>query len=430
MAAASVYLMVPMLLRALGPELFGLWSALQSLIAMMAFADFGVGNGMVNAIATANATNDQPELSRTVSSGAFLLTLIAFGLSMVALLAWPILPSLVLPGNSSDVPLETVATGLAIFIGSALISMPLSCGDRVASAMQEGFVLHPIRALAQILAMSCVYLAINLNGGFSAVCLATLAPGVLASAATWGWVVKGRPWLMPRSSHINLHHCKSLFRSGIAFLLIQIIAIAGFNIDTLLIARHAGATAAAEFAVANRFFSLALVLSNIVLAPLWPAYADASARGENGWALRTFLYSVLAAGGVGMAVTGALYSTHAWLLPVWVGDTLVIDRRLLAATAAWTTVLMIGSAVAMFWNGMHWLRLQCLLGLAFVGVSLPIKCWCAQQGNLVAFIVTNLACFLCLELIPGIAFTLLIFRRQQRQKASADFQDQSGGSTI
>ena len=40
-------LTVPLTLRYLGPELYGLWLTMSSVMAMFAFADLGVGNGLL-----------------------------------------------------------------------------------------------------------------------------------------------------------------------------------------------------------------------------------------------------------------------------------------------------------------------------------------------------------------------------------------------
>ena len=42
---------VPLTLHYLGPERYGMWMTISSLAALLAFADLGIGNGMLNAIA-------------------------------------------------------------------------------------------------------------------------------------------------------------------------------------------------------------------------------------------------------------------------------------------------------------------------------------------------------------------------------------------
>src|SRR6202042_1779317 len=68
---------VPLTLRYLGNERFGLWMTISSVLAMAAFADFGVGNGVLNTVAQAFGEDDSLGVRRAVSSGFAVLSSIA-----------------------------------------------------------------------------------------------------------------------------------------------------------------------------------------------------------------------------------------------------------------------------------------------------------------------------------------------------------------
>src|SRR5512144_3326213 len=59
---------VPMALGYLGSERYGLWMTVTSLTAMLAFADFGMGNGLLNAIASADGHDDEAAAAGATSS--------------------------------------------------------------------------------------------------------------------------------------------------------------------------------------------------------------------------------------------------------------------------------------------------------------------------------------------------------------------------
>jgi O-antigen/teichoic acid export membrane protein len=48
---ASGILLVPLAVRYLGAERFGLWAAITALAPIMALADLGIGNGLINTMA-------------------------------------------------------------------------------------------------------------------------------------------------------------------------------------------------------------------------------------------------------------------------------------------------------------------------------------------------------------------------------------------
>src|SRR5262245_43745518 len=49
---------IPLTVHYLGNERFGLWMAISSVLAMANFADFGIGNGVLNTVADAFGKND------------------------------------------------------------------------------------------------------------------------------------------------------------------------------------------------------------------------------------------------------------------------------------------------------------------------------------------------------------------------------------
>src|ERR1035438_2793792 len=68
---------VPLTLKYLGNERFGLWMTISSVLAMASFADFGVGNGVLSNVAKAFGKDDMEGVRKTVSSGFALLNSIA-----------------------------------------------------------------------------------------------------------------------------------------------------------------------------------------------------------------------------------------------------------------------------------------------------------------------------------------------------------------
>jgi O-antigen/teichoic acid export membrane protein len=245
-----------------------------------------------------------------------------------------------------------------------------------------------------------------------ALCVASVAPGLLGYCLTWRIVMWNRPWLQPNTTAFSWGRAHRLLKSGIGFFLIQVIGAVGFNMDTLFIAKGLGAVAATDFALTSRYFSVALVIGNILLAPLWPAYADAASRGELSWAKRTLMLSIAFAAAFGLAITGVLYAVSDWLIPLWLGKGFSLGGHLMATMAGWTALSLVGSAIAMFWNGMHWLRLQCVMAVIFTGVSLPLKLWICRNGTLDQFVMLNILCFLTLEVLPGLLCTFLILKRR------------------
>ena len=84
----------------------------------------------------------------------------------------------------------------------------------------------------------------------------------------------------------------------------------------------------------------------MVLAPLWPAYGEAIARGDVEWVRRTLRRSVTIAVSLSALVSAALVMLGPWLIHAWVGTAVLPSLLLLVGLAAWKTVEAGGSALA------------------------------------------------------------------------------------
>src|SRR5437879_5520509 len=69
----AILITVPLTLPYLGEERFGVWMTIASLAATLSFLDLGIGNALINHVASASAANDPPRLRQAISRGLLLL---------------------------------------------------------------------------------------------------------------------------------------------------------------------------------------------------------------------------------------------------------------------------------------------------------------------------------------------------------------------
>src|SRR4029077_5687653 len=68
---------IPLTVHYLGPQRFGLWVAMTSVITLLTFADCGLGYGLMNHIAYANGAGEKDSIRKAISSTFFVLCGIA-----------------------------------------------------------------------------------------------------------------------------------------------------------------------------------------------------------------------------------------------------------------------------------------------------------------------------------------------------------------
>ena len=410
--AACNLALVPVLVGFLGPVQFGIWAAYQSLQGLLIFADFGIGNGMQNAVTVALANGDTRRAQSLISSAFVALlaaagilgALVAIGFNVPSVVAW------VSGGRPGDGELAALRVGVAVFVAAGLLAIPCSCGDRLALAMQEGFVTHATRAMTTIVSFGCVLALVKSQASFASICIATSIPVLAGPLLSWMVVSRGRSWASPAISAVSGGDTRAVLRSGIGFLAVQLTAILGFGLDAILIERYAGPVEVANYAVVQRLFGLVAMVVGIGLAPLWPAYADARARGDYAWIRKTFRRSLFATAVVAGVLSIGLAFLAGPISARWVGNAINPPASLVTAFAAWSFVLACGMAFSYFWNGMHMLRLQAVLGGMFVLVGLPVKVGALQSGSATSVVLVNAIAYFATALLPGAVVTWTVIR--------------------
>jgi O-antigen/teichoic acid export membrane protein len=118
---------------------------------------------------------------------------------------------------------------------------------------------------------------------------------------------------------------------------------------------------------------LAPMVIGFLLAPLWPAYAEAVSRGDTTWAVVAFRRSVRMALLAGTATSIVLLLMGKPLIQLWVGSSIQPSTGLLVAAGVWAVLTCISTAYAVFLNGVGVLRLQVVLAVLMMIANLALS---------------------------------------------------------
>ena len=221
LAVAISFLMIPLTLDYLGTERFGLWMAISSTVAMLSFADLGIGSGLMNAIATAYGKNDIQAIRKKISVGLFLLGVIASVIILIFFIFEGLIPWGKLFNINSELAAEVAVPTITVVVVWFAISMPAGVAIKVLMGLQRGFAANIWLATASIASLICVIGVVHFEGGLPSLATATIAPPIVAGiiAALYLFLKKGT-FLMPQFGNISFDDVKDLAgTSGLFFLL-------------------------------------------------------------------------------------------------------------------------------------------------------------------------------------------------------------------
>ncbi len=294
LSLVTLLVSVPLTVRYLGAERFGLWMAVSALIAFLNLLDFGVGNGLLNRVVEANGIGDAAGIRAAVSSGFFLLCGLAMGLLVVFAVSYPLLPWPALLNVRSPAAAAETGPAVAAFVVTFSLGLPLSVVSRVQLGFQEGLISNLWQIAGNLAGFVGLLAVVSCQGGLVWLVAAVTGLPVLVQVLNGAfYFLRARPGLMPQWSACSAVERRRLAQTGGALFLLQVFALAWNYLDVFVITHAVGLEAAGHYAVLLRMFAVTMV-AQFFIAPLWPAYGDALARSDTGWARRTLRRSLLA----------------------------------------------------------------------------------------------------------------------------------------
>ncbi len=415
LAIACSLIAVPIALDYLGKEQYGLWATVTSLVGMLVFADLGVGNGLMNAVAAANGRDDPQGVRRAVASGVSAVAITAALLLALFLLSWPFVNwnvALAVPADASGAQAGFAVLALIVVF---TLNMPVSTVQKVQYGMQQGRWVSVSQGLAALIGLTLTLAVVHLDlGVVGMVCCFTVA-ALVADAVLGGLFFRRHAAIAPGRADWNREQTVKLMKTGLSFLFLQLGVSLCYASDNLVIAQVLGHEAVAEYSIHQKLFSPLTFMAGLALMPLWSAFGDASARGDMRWIKKTLLVTSSLMLGFGLVGGGLLYASADWLMLHWLKGRITADLSLCLALLLWASVDLTGRGIAMFLNGAGLLKQQMVIVALFVPLCIGLKLLLARQYGLQGIVFGTMLAWLLVH-VP--AYTLLLRRWARSQPAT------------
>jgi O-antigen/teichoic acid export membrane protein len=400
---ATLLAVVPLTLRYLGPERYGLWMTVTSLLMMLSFADLGLGNGLVSAVASASGREDREDTRKAVSTAFVLLGGIGLLLLVAFAVAYPRIPWAWLLNLSSEQLASEAGPAVAVLLGCFALGLPLAVTSRVLTGHQETHRANLWLAAGNVLGLASLSVVVRLHGSLPLLVLAAAgSPVVAALAATAHEFGSRRRWLQPQITSFCPSQARRLLGAGSMFVVLQLAATVLVAADNIIIAHTLGTEAVTQYAVPARLFSVVPVVIGLAMNPFWPAYAEASARGDGAWIRTTLTRSVVLAAVMAGGAAIALVLAGPLILAAWVGEAVRPNTALLLGLGAWGCLSAIGSSVSTALNGLGVLKLQAACATVAMVVAVTTKVVLASRFGLAGVAWGVVPGYAAIVLAPGV----------------------------
>ena len=390
---------VPLVIGQLGAEQYGVYVGLAALVNILLAVDLGLGSALVNEIAEVV----EPERSR--DRIAVLVTSAVYPLVVLVAIAATLLfgfTSIVdvssLLGSPPGFDRSELQRLLLLAFVPYLLSLPLGIVVRVRYGLQEGHRSHLFQVAGYALQVVVLLVAAAAGAGLSWYVV------LLGAGALFGYLfdalalVLSRPWITPRPSRFVRADARRLLGTGSLFLVLGVSAAIGYQTDALVISHFLGASGAATYGASFQLIAVCPLALSLFLNPLWPAYREAIASGDETWVRRSFFRSLATSLPVAAVAGVLLIAAGPELIRAWAGPDVVPPTALMVTGALFVLVAAVSGPMAMMLNGLGILRSQAVAATCMAALNIVLSIRWVQQfgigGPLLATSVTQVCCIL------------------------------------
>jgi O-antigen/teichoic acid export membrane protein len=164
-----------------------------------------------------------------------------------------------------------------------------------------------------------------------------------------------------------------LLSLGLLFFIVQAAGVVAYQTDNIVVARIIDVTAVTQYAVPMQLFMLIPTVFAVLAYPLWPAYREALARGDDRWFRQTVWRSLTLAAGAGFLLSAMLALTATPVIHAWAGSSVNPSTSLVVALAVYSTLFTISTVVAMFLFAVDAVRFLAVSSGVFVVANLGLS---------------------------------------------------------
>jgi O-antigen/teichoic acid export membrane protein len=400
----------------LGAERYGMWTTITSTILLLGFADFGMSNGLVNMVGDALGRKDNRAAQSAVASAFWMLATVALVGALAMAASFPFIDTSRLFNVHSTLAVKESGPTLVILFLCFAVALPLGAVRGTLTGIQSAFVNNVWNSIGSLASLMALLIAIHFHAGLPLLALALSGPPLLANMLNGAELfLFSRPELRPNPRFISLASTSRMFRTGMAFFLLQIAVIVGMQTDNIVIAQIMGAQAVPEYAVPQRMFAFVLSLLVMASGSVWPAYVDALAQSDGRWIYRTFLR--VAAGGtlITVLLTSVLVILGNRILSFWVGPQMHASLALLGTLGLLCFFNAFLQPMAFLLTGLGIFRFQVINFLVMAVVNLGLSILFVKRYGVLGAALGTVIAILVVQIVPYAIVTVRTLRRLRHQ---------------
>lgn len=410
---------VPLTVRYLGAESYGLWITISSTVMMFFVLDLGIASTLTNLISETYATDNKRQAAVYFATALWVIIGVVAVLGFAGWLIWPHIGWASLFHLRSVAQAQEASQAVAAAFLVFLLALPTSLATRVLAGYQELHAANLFAAAGSILGLVAVVVVIHMRASLPVLVGAYAGSALIANAACLVWTCWFRkPWMKPWPTRIDPSVIARIFHTGLQFFLIQLAGLVVFNSDNLIIAHYLSPAQVTPYSVTWRLVGYLTAIQALVIPSIWPAFAESWSRRNIAWIrsayrrLRWTTAIVLTAGSIVLLTTGRQ------IIRIWAGPSAVPTRGLLALMCVWVIICGITTNQACLMGATSRVKKQAISSVLSAIANLVLSIlWVRSLGPIGVLLATVLSYLVFVLLVQVLEVRSILGTRFSQEQA-------------
>ena len=408
------FLVIPLTIKYLDNEHYGVWLTLSSFIAWFTFFDIGLGNGLRNKFSESVSHSDFDTARSYVSTTYFTVLTVSLILFVCFFIANIFVDWSRVFNVSSEIGTE-LAVLMPIVFGMFCLQMVLKLVSTIYTADQHHSMQGKVNFYTQLtgLAAICLLNVVSKSSLLLYGLLISTVP-VLILLLLSLFAFKGKyKFYAPNIQYWKTRYLKDIFGLGIGFFIIQIAGVILFTTDNFIITQLFGASAVVPYNIAYKYFSIVNMGLSILLTPFWSSITNAYTQKDFDWIKRTMKnLTIISLCAIFVVAVMVFFSKPFYHF--WIGDKVKIPFDLTLSMAVFFIIYNAYAPFTYFINGTGKIRLQMITIVLMSASNIPLAVFLGGNMNM-GLSGVILATTLCL--LPHAVLLPIQYHKIVNQKA-------------
>ena len=367
-------IIVPLTIDYVGPNQYGIWLTISSVVSWISYFDLGLSHGLRNRFAESKAMGNY-KLTQVYVSTAYVVIGIIFGFVFIIFslfnnqIDWN--GFLKIDGISIDFFREL----MLILVGFFCLTMVFKVINSIVLGDQKTALASGISVVEQFVSLSIIYvLSKTTKSNLIYLSFATAGVPCLVLLLFSFYLFSPKGFLhfcRPSLKCVDFRQTRKLLGIGAKFFVIQFSLLVIFQVVNVIISRNCGQMAVSQYQLSYKYFSMLYMLYVIVLTPYWSAFTEAHVKKDYSWMKSSFKkLNRLALLAIPILIAMLLFSSLFFKL--WIRNSVEIPILLHICMACYIFSMIFAGVQMYILNGIGKVSMQLVIYIFFAVISIPV----------------------------------------------------------